>query len=541
MFDTIKPKFTAKVFDTILAQHLVQPDLPHDLGFVGSIFTQKPYWKDEAGEGLEHYCCKDVDGTLQIAEQLKPILRQQHLEDLYKYTQVPLAKICHLMETTGIHTSGARAQEVRVRILKEIAELEELLPEGLKPYDKSIRVRKPAPEGTLGKAGKPVKFIHEPSTERVVPWASPKKVELYLYTTLGLPQQFNSKTGNVTTDKIALEKLYNKTKNPTISALRKLRSLDEIASSFIKGVRDEDGNEIAIKDGKIAPHFSPYGTSGGRLSSSGPNMQNQPPVARFIYVPSDPNWCLVEADYSQGENRLTAYYADDRERLTRLSTAGFSEHKLNAEIFFGVPYAEVVKDNSPDAPYGRAKKLTHGINYGEGPRKIALNLDLQERDVREWLFKWRVANKPTVNWMERVSKEAEATGVLTNVFSRKRWFWTNRLYGESLSFLPQSTLADICFRSMIGLMYERINWPVELALKASPVLAPIPWPAKLLLQVHDALVFECPKDMVHELVRCIRAVMAQPWAQLGGFAVPAEVSVAPPGASWGEMEKYKEE
>jgi uracil-DNA glycosylase family 4 len=533
----------AREFDTILGHHLISPDSPHDLGYVASIFLQKPYWKDEIGQDLEYYCCKDVDGTLQIANQIKPILKSQKLEDLYWYTQVPLAKICHLMETTGIHTSGKRANEIRAKLLQDIEELELTLPEGLKPYDKPIRVRKPAAEGTLGKSGKPIKFVHIPGTERVTPWTSPKRVEQYLYHTLGLPAQLNAKSKRVTTDKTALEKLANKQKDPLIKAhiqaVRKLRGLAELASSFIKGMKDEDGHEIPARDGKVAPHFSPYGTSGGRLSSSGPNMQNQPPAARYIYVPSDPNWCLIEADFSQGENRLTAWYANDQERLQRLSTPGFSEHKLNAEIFFGVPYGEVVKDNSPDAPYGRAKKLTHGINYGEGPRKIAMNLDLPEKDVRDWLYKWRVANRPTVDWMEKVSGEAEHNGVLTNAFSRKRWFWTQRLYGESLSFLPQSTLADIMHRAAIGMMYERIGWPAQQALKASSVLAPLPWPARLLMQVHDSFVLEAPAALVPEVVRCIKAVMEQPWPQLGGFSVPAEFSVAPAGMSWGETKPYK--
>ena len=532
-----------QIWDTILMQHLISPDSPHDLEFVGSIFSNKPAWKHLANEDKELYCARDVDVTDQAFRQILPILVQQRLLDLYKYTQVPLAKICHLMETTGIHTSGKRAHEVRTRLLKEIAELEASLPDGLRPYDKSIRVRQLAPKGTLGKSGKPVKFIHIPSTERVVPWSSPKQVEQYLYNVLKLPEQTHAKTKRVTTDKIALDKLINRAKNPedkkTIDAIRKLRGLDELASGFVKGIRDEDGKEIPAKDGKVTPHFSPYGTKGGRLSSSHPNMQNQPPAARFIYVPSNPQWCLVEADFSQGENRLTAWYAKDNERLERLSVPGFSEHKLNAQIFFGIPYEEVVKDNHPTAPYSMAKKLTHGINYGEGPRKIAFNLDLSEKDVRDWLFKWRQANKPTVDWMDVTSKEAESSGVLTNVFGRKRWFWTNRLYGESLSFLPQSSLADICFRAMIGLMYERINWPAALALKVSGVLAPLPFPARLLLQVHDSLVVECPESLVPEVVKCLKAVMEQPWTQMGGFHVPAEISVAAPGMSWGETKSYK--
>lgn len=529
-----------QIWDTILMQHLIQPDCPHDLEFVSSVFTQKPAWKHLENENKELYCARDVDVTYQIWQQVLPVLKQQNLLDLYKYTQVPLAKICALIERgPGIRTSGAAATKARQDLLKEIAEWEIKLPQELTPYDKPIRVRQLAPAGTIGKSGKPIKYIHVPDVERVVPWRSPDAVKKYLYETLGLPEQLHSKTKKVTSDKTALERLYNRTKNPCIQALRQLGSLDELASSFLKGLKDENGNEIPVRDGKINPHLSPYGTSQGRLSSSGPNMQNQPPRARFIYVPSDPEWCLVEADFSQGENRLTAWYANDRERLQRLSIPGFSEHKLNAQIFFDVPYDEVVKDNSPDAPYGRAKKLTHGINYGEGPRKIAQNLDLPEKDVRDWLYKWRLANQPTVQWMERVSKQAEHEGVLTNVFGRKRWFWTNRLYGESLSMLPQSTLADICFRAMVGLMYERINWPAELALKVSSVLAPLPCPARLLLQVHDSLLIECPKALVAEVVRCVKAVMEQPWTQMGGFYVPAEFSVGAPGVSWGELKSYK--
>jgi DNA polymerase-1 len=268
-------------------------------------------------------------------------------------------------------------------------------------------------------------------------------------------------------------------------------------------------------------------------------MQNQPPAARFIYVPSDPDWCLIECDFSQGENRLTAWYANDVERLQRLSQPGFSERKLNAHIFFDIPYEDVVKDNSPEAPYGKAKKLTHGINYGEGARKIAMALDLPEKDVKEWLLKWKMANQPTVRWMEAVSKQAEREGVLTNVFGRKRWFWSSRLYTESLSMLPQSTLADMCFRAMIGLMYERIDWPVELALKVTSVLAPLPKPARLLLQVHDSLIFEAPANLVGDVIKCVKAVMEQPFAALGGFSLPTEASVAAPSCSWGEMEPYK--
>lgn len=88
---------------------------------------------------------------------------------------------------------------------------------------------------------------------------------------------------------------------------------------------------------------------------------------------------------------------------------------------------------------------------------------------------------------------------------------------------------------MIGLMYERINWPVELALKVTSVLAPLPQPARLLLQVHDSLLVECPAHQVDEVTKCLKTVMEQPWPQMGGFYVPAEIKAGKPGCSWGEI------
>jgi len=538
----VKISDDCQIWDTILMQHLVQPDQPHDLEFVSSIFTQKPAWKHLSSEDMPLYCARDVDVTMQSFAQLRPLLTALKLEDLYKYTQVPLAKICSLVERTGMRTDGERAKKVRDNLIAEIAELEKVLPVELQPYDKPIRVRQLAPKGTLGKSGKPVKFTHIPGTKRIVPWNSPKLVEKYLYETLGLDKQHNAKTKRVSTDKNALDKLYRKTHNPAIDAIRVIRKKDELVSNFLK--------EKNVGVGKVYPHLSPFGTCEGRLSSSNPNMQNQPEVARYVYVPSDPEWCLIEADFASGENRLTAWYADDRERLKRLSIPGFSEHKLNANIFFGVPYEvdlekgivlvdEVVKDNDRAAPYGGAKALTHGINYGEGARKIAQNLDVEEKWVKEQLFKWRKANAATVAFQERTAATAEKEGVLTNVFDRKRWFWTQRVYTESLAFLPASTLADVCFRAMIGLLYERIGWSAELALKVSSVLAPLPFPARLLLQVHDSLLVECPKGQVAEVVKCMKAVMEQPWAAMGGFSIPAEFAVGGPGDSWGELKSYK--
>lgn len=522
----------AKVYDTLLIQHLLQPDLPHDLEFVASIFSNKPAWKHE-GKGEPWYwelrCCRDCDATLQAGKYLVPKAKLEKVWDLYENVSEPLALICKLMQETGFKVDPNRIGVVRERLLGEMADEETYLPESLRTHDVPVRKRVDAPAGALGKSGKPVKYTHVESTEQVVPWRSTKTVQKYLYEELKLAPQVHAKSGRITSDKTALEKLYRRTKRRELLAVLKLRKKDELITTFCK--------DTMQKMSRMHPHFNVHGTNSGRLSSSDPNLQNIPEAARVIYVPSHPDWVIVEADYSQGENRLVAHFAGDTERLVRLSKPGFSEHKHNAGVFFGIPYDEVEKDNDKDAPYGKAKRITHGVGYGMGALKIAKLYDLDTREVKDLLYKWKLANPLTVKWQEEIGKKAHDDGVLVNPFGRKRWFYTNSFYTEALSFLPQSTLADIIFRALIGLMYERINWAPHRALKASPFLCPLPQPARLLVQVHDSLVIETPRVLLDQVVSSVTRVMSQPWRELGGYSIPVEVKV---GSSWGECEPYYE-
>src|SRR5207245_10749735 len=110
---------------------------------------------------------------------------------------------------------------------------------------------------------------------------------------------------------------------------QQLRTIASLESTFAK--ESFQGIE------RIKPNFNPHGTASGRLSSSDPNLQNVPSAARYIYVPSYPDWVLIEADFSSLENRLTAWFAQDSDRLERLSTPGFNEHKWVTSQFFGIP------------------------------------------------------------------------------------------------------------------------------------------------------------------------------------------------------------
>lgn len=524
----IKIRPECVVHDTMLQQHLLCPDLPHDLEFVGSQFLSKPAWKGDKSGGWEPYCCRDTDVTYQCWLKLLPALKEEGLDTLYFDIQIPLAKICFLMHETGIKVDPARIKEVRAKLIEEVQQLEQEIPEALRSYDQPITRRATAPPGTVGKTGKALKYIRVPDTKRVVPWRSPQVKQRYLYSTeegcLGLDAVFDPKSGEVTTGKVAIAKLFSRTKNPAILAIGNLNKLDEKITTFAK--------EDMAKVQRIHTDFNAHGTASGRLSSSNPNLQNVPESARVLYVPSHAGWKILDVDYSNIENRLTAWFAGDP-RLGKYNDPKHSDYKLLASRYTGIPYEDIVKDNDRNAPYGMAKCIVLGSNYGMGYKKIANMYNLDLRETRDLQAAWKAEIKPTIDWQEATARLARDQGFLATPFGRKRWFWTSSYYTESLSFLPQSTAADIIFRAMIGLLYERIGLSQMEAERVTPIVAPLPWPAQLLLQVHDSLVFEMPAELVDEAVSVIRMVMEQPWPELKGYRIPISVKV---GDSWGECE-----
>lgn len=526
-------------WDIMLLQHLLEPDLPHGLDFIGSKYTNKPAWKHLSGEDLELYCCRDVDVTFQCWRQLKPLLKAEQLFELYANVQVPLAKICRLMHETGITLDNRRIGIVREALLAEQANLELQLPEVLRTHEVPVRKREKAPPGTLSlKTKKPIKFVMRESTETLVPWRSTEIIGEYLYNELKLPVQLHLKTHQPTTDKTAIEKLLRickkegrNTSIAILEAITKLRKNDELTQTFCK--------EEMLEVTRVHPHFNVHGTNSGRLSSSEPNLQNIPGSARYIYVPSHPDWRFLEVDYSGIENRLTAWFAQDTSRLGRLSDSGWSEHKWVASNFFGIPYKDVVKDNSPESAYNKAKHVNHGFNYGAGAKKISEMYQMDFGEVRKLLAVLKTLYKDTVTWQEATAAKAKAAGFLTNPFSRRRWFYTQSFFTESLSFLPQSTAADVIFRAMIGLLYDRIGLPLEKVLPIVPIAIPLPQHARLLLQVHDSLLFEMEGSVADEVIEIVSRVMTQPWRELQGFAIPIECKLGAPGASWGELVPIK--
>lgn len=520
-----------QIYDLMLMHGLLYPDFPHSLDFIGRQFTNIGAWK-QAKANMELYNARDVSVTFLCFQQMLPALQREGLVDLYALKSVPLQLICDRMQRIGMRCDPRRLEEVRGRVLREMAELEAALPEPLRTHKRPVRRRQLAPPGTVStKTGKPVKYIMVPDEETICPWRSSQEKIKYLYGTLGLAQQYNPKDlTKITVDKGALDKLIRRhgTQYPWLAKLKKLNKLATLESGFLDTERGLAG--------RIHPRFNVVGTSEGRLSSAGPNFQNQPPAARYMYVPDNSEQVLINCDYRGIEGRLTAFFSRDTARLDRMADPNFNEYKWAINKIDGTPLDEIEKDNSVDAPYGLYKRIILGMGYGLGARKIANQYGLSEATVKRLMFEIKAQAFPEMaRWQEQVASQAKRDGFLRNPFGRKRWFWTDSSYGESLAFLPASTAADVIFNAMIGLMYEHIGWPADKAVRVSPVLRPLPREVELLVQVHDALMFKCPRRLVDQVIPMIREVMTQPWAQLGGFSLPVAVET---GFSWGELEEY---
>jgi hypothetical protein len=168
-----------------------------------------------------------------------------------------------------------------------------------------------------------------------------------------------------------------------------------------------------------------------------------------------------------------------------------------------------------------------------GARKISEQFDLDFNTIKKLQAAWKTEIADTITWQKRVMGEAVRTGRVENPFGRKMWLWTAGSGPEAVSFYPQSTAADIIFRAMISLMYKKIDWPEDWALKVVSVLCPLPEPVLLITQVHDELLLDSPPEYVEETLNAVSTAMGQPWKELGDMKLPISIGDF---ASWGDAE-----
>ena len=343
---------------------------------------------------------------------------------------------------------------------------------------------------------------------------SPKQLGNVLFERLMLPAGKKTKTG-WSTNAAVLEKLRGK--HPIIEQILDYRMLTKLKSTYADGLLKE-----ISADGRIHTNFQMTVTATGRLSSTEPNLQNIPvrrelgAQIRNMFVAS-PGKVLVDADYSQIELRLLAHIAND-ETMIAAFRSGEDIHAVTASQVFGVPLAEVTP-----LQRSHAKAVNFGIVYGISAFSLAQDIGVFQSEAKAYMDSYFAKYHGVRAYMTRVVEQAKADGYVTTLFGRRRDLpelkssnFNLRSFGErvALNMPIQGTAADIIKAAMVR---------VDARMRAEHLQA------RLLLQVHDELIVECPK----EEAETVKAILIEEMEHVVDYRVPLLVD-AKTGASWAE-------
>ena len=343
---------------------------------------------------------------------------------------------------------------------------------------------------------------------------SPKQLGSVLFERLMLPAGKKTKTG-WSTNAAVLDKLRGK--HPIVEQILDYRTLTKLKSTYADGLLKE-----ISADGRIHTNFQMTVTATGRLSSTEPNLQNIPvrrelgAQIRRMFVAS-PGKVLVDADYSQIELRLLAHIAND-ETMIAAFRSGEDIHAVTASQVFGVPLAEVTP-----LQRSHAKAVNFGIVYGISAFSLAQDIGVFQNEAKAYMDSYFAKYHGVRAYMTRVVEQAKADGYVTTLFGRRRDLpelkssnFNLRSFGErvALNMPIQGTAADIIKAAMVR---------VDARMRAEKLQA------RLLLQVHDELIVECPA----EEAETVKAILVDEMEHVVDYRVPLLVD-AKIGASWAE-------
>ena len=463
-----------KMWDTMIAHYLIQPELRHNMDYMAEIYLNyqtvhideligpkgknQKSMRDLSPDQIYEYACEDADITLQLKNKLEPELKEHHCEDLFYQIEMPLMPVLAEMEMNGVCLDTDSLQETS-RVFNERMN--------------TIEAR------IYELAGQPFNI------------ASPKQVGEILFDKLKIIEKpKKTKTGQYVTSEEVLQQLKNK--HEIVADILEHRGLKKLIGTYI----DALPKLINPKTGHIHTSFNQTITATGRLSSSDPNLQNIPirgedgKEIRKAFIP-EPGCLFFSADYSQIELRVMAHLSKD-ENMIRVFQEGKDLHAATAANIYKKPIEEVSRDERT-----KSKRANFGIIYGITVFGLAERLDIP-RDEAKMLIDGYFDTFPQVHdYMEKSKQVARENGYVTTLFGRRRYLpdinsqnATVRGFAErnAINAPIQGTAADIIKVAMIRI-FNRF--------KAEGIRS------KMILQVHDELNFSVypeEKDIVEKIV-----------------------------------------
>ena len=471
MFKAAGIELAGVVFDTMIASYVIDPEASHKLDDMAMDLLQirTVSYKTLVGKRksiaeiaiplVAQYCGMDT----YLTYHLVPILQAQltaipELWDLFQNVEMALEPILAEMEWRGIRIDREFLSAFSLELEKDLDALE-------------IAAHQ--------QAGK--KFNLN----------SPKQLSEILLEKLGgkfEKASRKSKTG-FSTDVTVLNKLEGE---PLIDTILENRTLAKLKSTYV----DALPSLIQPKTGRVHTDFNQTVASTGRLSSSNPNLQNIPIRTAFSkriragFLPKE-DWILMAADYSQIELRILAHLSQEPE-LMRAFNAGEDVHTVTAQLL--LEKEEVTSDERR-----LAKIINYGVIYGMGAQKFSRDIGVPVKVAKQFIDKFNQRYEKISSYMQSVEAEAERDGYVKTILGRRRYF---------------RGLSQIGGYQKAALLRSAVNAPIQgtsadiikvAMLRVNELLSG--YQAKLLLQVHDELVFEVPPDEVAELQPKIKAAM----------------------------------
>ena len=456
------------LFDTALAAYLLEA-------------TESDYALERISVRYTGAEAAGAEAVFKLAPALDAKLRELGMDDLYYQAELPLCAVLAEMEAAGFFVDR-----------KALYDFGESLNAGIAQLQQSI----------WNHAG------HEFNIN------SPKQLGSVLFDELLLPYGKKTKTG-WSTNADVLEKLQGK--HPIVDEVLEYRMLTKLKSTYADGLL-----KVISEDGRIHTNFQMTVTATGRLSSTEPNLQNIPvrkklgAQIRNMFVAA-PGMMLVDADYSQIELRLLAHISGD-ETMKEAFLSGEDFHTVTASNVFGVPVSEVTP-----ILRSRAKAVNFGIVYGISAFSLAQDIGVYPNEAKAYIDAYLEKYHGVRDYMKQIVETAKAQGYVSTVYGRRRYLpelksanFNMRSFGErvALNMPVQGTAADIIKLAMVN---------VHRRLKAEGLKA------RLILQVHDELIVECPGEEAEQ----VRQILTEEMENAARLSVPllAEAHI---GHSWAE-------
>jgi DNA polymerase I len=488
-----------KMFDTMLAHYLLQPDMRHGMDVLADVYLNYKtvpidHLIGKKGKGqlsmrvvpleeIKEYASEDADITLQLKHVFDPLLTETETHKLFEEIEMPLVPVLAAIEAEGVKIDINALNDYSVQLQTEI----ELL----------------------------TKEIYE-LTGAEFNISSPKQLGEILFDKLKIAENARlTKTKQYSTGEDVLQKLVNK--HPVVPKILDYRSLTKLKSTYV----DTLPLLLNKRTGRIHTSYNQAVAATGRLSSNNPNLQNIPirtergREIRKAFVPRNDKYTLISADYSQIELRILAELSGD-EGMKEAFAQGLDIHAATASKIYNIPLSEVTKEMRRSA-----KAVNFGISYGQSAFGLAERLGIPRKEGAGIINQYFAQYPSIKKYMESTIAFAKEHGYVETIKNRRRYITdinssnsVVRGYAErnAINAPIQGSAADMIKIAMISIFNEFEKHKLQ---------------SKMIMQVHDELVFDVHKDEISIVKQIVGSLMKSAIP----MKIPIEVEISA-GDNW---------